>query len=563
MIRSLSLKIGPSVGSSLSFDPSTMTIFVGPNGSGKSLTLRELLGYIEAGDTSARLIVDKLAMAVPSEDEIQQLIKQGLQLNGAAGRNDRLTLIKQTPASSTASLTVSKERFERAIRTAREDEQQGSDATNDKYAFAHLVSLYTAGLDGKSRLRLVEERELSDLQKPPANHLSSLFKDDSARDRVREIVFDAFGTYFVLDPTLPGKVRIRLSTVAPATREIEQSLTTASREYHAAAQRIEETSDGVKSFVGIISSLASADFRVFIIDEPEAFLHPPLARKLGNRMATMAAARHGNVFAATHSAEYLMGAVEAGHPLNIVRMTYQGGQGAARLLPASEVLDVMRDPLMRSADVMSALFHEGAVVCEADSDRCFYQELNFRLSADGSGIKDSIFVNVQNKQTVRRVVEPLRRMGIAAAAIVDLDIIKGGDLTDLLRACNIAPAVVLSLGQLKGDIAARFRDAGLDMDRGGVSQLTGDHLQTANTLLTQLRSYGVFVVPNGSLESWFPDCGLTTNKSEWLGDAFNRMGSDPDSDEYMRPTHDGPWEFIRSVSQWIHDPNRLGMPFAV
>src|SRR5688572_23222321 len=125
---------------------------------------------------------------------------------------------------------------------------------------------------------------------------------------------------------------------------------------------------------------------------------------------------------------------------------------------------------------MSALFHAGAVVCEADSERCFYQEINNRLSADGRGIRDSVFLNVQNKQTIKRVVEPLRKMGIAAAAIVDLDVIKGDTLSDLLKACNVAPAIVQSIGQLRGSLAAHFRDAELNIYRGGVALLTGNEL---------------------------------------------------------------------------------------
>ena len=85
----------------------------------------------------------------------------------------------------------------------------------------------------------------------------------------------------------------------------------------------------------------------------------------------------------------------------------------------------MRDPLLRSTNVLNALFHRGAIVCESDVDRSFYQEVNARLLVDSAGIRDSVFLNAQNKQTVRRLVEPLRKMGIPAVAVVDIDILKG------------------------------------------------------------------------------------------------------------------------------------------
>jgi predicted ATPase len=86
----------------------------------------------------------------------------------------------------------------------------------------------------------------------------------------------------------------------------EQALDDAAIQFHASAADISELSDGVKAFTGIISALASADFRIIVVDELEAFLHPPLARKLGHRMTALAASRAGHVFAATHSADFLI-----------------------------------------------------------------------------------------------------------------------------------------------------------------------------------------------------------------------------------------------------------------
>jgi predicted ATPase len=49
-------------------------------------------------------------------------------------------------------------------------------------------------------------------------------------------------------------------------------------------------SDGVQAFVGIVCAVLWGDYRAILIDEPEAFLHPPLARKLGRQLTTNLAA---------------------------------------------------------------------------------------------------------------------------------------------------------------------------------------------------------------------------------------------------------------------------------
>ncbi|WP_224369689.1 hypothetical protein [Hyalangium versicolor] len=55
------------------------------------------------------------------------------------------------------------------------------------------------------------------------------------------------------------------------------------------------------------------------------------------------------------------------------------------------------------------------------------EEINERLLAVKKGHRACAFLNAQNKQTIHRIISPLREMGIPAAAVVDLDVIsKGG-----------------------------------------------------------------------------------------------------------------------------------------
>jgi hypothetical protein len=220
----------------------------------------------------------------------------------------------------------------------------------------------------------------------------------------------------------------------------------------------------------------------------------------------------------------------------------------------------MREPLLRSTNVLSALFHVGAVVCEADADRCFYQEVNFRLvAANAGGVKDSVFLNAQNKQTVRRIVAPLRRMGIAAAAVVDFDMIKNSDLRDLLSACAVPIHLQHSLTVLRGDLQHYFEEAGLDM-KSGLSALTGQEAESCRSLLSQLAEYGIFLVTNGEIESWLKQFGITSKKNQWLAEIFDRMGSDPTNAEYLQPATGDVWDFLRQIGLWISHPERAGMP---
>lgn len=563
MFNSVTLKFGTPGTPQLTFAPATMTLFVGPNGSGKSLALREVQQYAEHGPQFTRKIVDRVRVNLPDEESTRRMLhsRRARVPSSVAIPDGHIRVVKQVPtAGSSNAMDIREDHLLTQLNQARQ-QPPGADVAPWAGIFSQFVNLFTVALDGKNRFALVEQRAAGDLQGPPVNHLAALFQDDIARAQVRQIVHDAFGLYFVIDPTHLGQFRIRMASRAPIDPQEEQALDARARDFHATAAEITDLSDGVKAFTGIISALASVDFRVIVIDEPEAFLHPPLARKLGYRTTELAAARDANVFAATHSADFLMGAVEAGRPLNVIRLTYQQGLASARLLPAAEVVTLMREPLLRSTNVLSALFHVGAVVCEADADRCFYSEVNARLlAASDHGVKDSVFLNAQNKQTVRRIVGPLRRMGIAAAALIDLDIIKGTDLRDLLNACGVPDELQHALTVLRGDLETHFEQAGLDMKAGGLGLLNGQHAESCRALLTQLATYGIFLVPNGEVESWLAHFGLHTKKNQWLAEVFDRMGSDPASPQYLQPTDNDVWGFVRQVATWVSNPQRLGMP---
>jgi hypothetical protein len=131
---------------------------------------------------------------------------------------------------------------------------------------------------------------------------------NSSRHEVRRIITEAFGSFFVIDPTNLGNLRIRLSN-----RESDE----------------------------IARAALNSDKRVFV---------------------------------STHSPTFVMGCIQSGAPVNIIRLTYRSSVATARVLPSEELLELMHNPLLRSTGVLSGLFYEFVVVTESDADRAFYQK---------------------------------------------------------------------------------------------------------------------------------------------------------------------------------------------
>ena len=441
-----------------------------------------------------------------------------------------------------------------------------SNPTQQPIQYARFyLSQFTLLLDGNSRISLVLEQEATDLLKNPVHSLDILFREDQRRLEVRRIAYDAFGTFFCIDPTQLGKFRIRYSSIPPKDNFQERGLHQEAVDFHKQALDIKDASDGVKAFTGIITQIIAGDPKIIMIDEPEAFLHPALSYKLGNEVSKLAATSDKKLFVSTHSANFVMGCVQSGVEINIVRLTYQKGVATSRLLSNSKLLHLMRNPLLRSTGVLQGLFYESVIVTESDSDRAFYQEINERLLRfeTGKGIPNCLFLNAQNKQTIHQIVRPLRELGIPAVGIVDVDILKDGGKTfvDFLNAGFIPQTLHGGLGQIRLTINNKCKDSGKDMKRdGGIQILDSDSKEAAENLFQQLGVYGLFVVLNGELEFWLKSLGPTGHGPSWLIDIFEKMGEDPQRENYVKPVDGDVWKFIEHINSWLKNPNRKGIP---
>lgn len=554
MINKLRFAFGSSkLASPLEIDPRPITVLVGPNNSGKSLTLREIETWCKAGSNQLRKSIETLEVNTPTPDKaIEEL--RAFEMKPAIGQvipADHMLIGRADPHQGITQQTISVPNIATYL-------------SHPQYIGPYFLTFFTLRLDGRTRFSLTENRPSGDLLGPAQNHLMALFQDDKSRKEVRRIVEDAFGDYFVIDPTGMTSLRIKMSAREPTDDAEEQSWDPQARAFHAAAEDIQDLSDGVQAFTGIVAAVLSANYKIVLIDEPEAFLAPTLARKLGNRLAALAQQREGSLFAATHSADFLMGCVQAGAPINIVRLTYRGNNATARLLQPETLLRFMRNPLLRSTNVLSALFHEFVVVSEADTDRAFYQEINQRLLDFGrSGMDNCLFLNARSKQTVPEVAGPLREIGIPTAMLVDIDVLKDGgrDWSRLLDAANVPVTSRTALGHHRTAVKKAFEDSGKDMKRdGGVFALDKDARDSCNDLLDQLAEHGVFVVPSGEIESWMPELNVSGHGPGWLVRMFEKMGTNPADTGYVRPDSNGVWQFVERVGRWLRDENRRGMP---
>jgi AAA15 family ATPase/GTPase len=552
MIEKIKLKFGSSSQQAKTEIESTpITVFVGPNNSGKSKVLMEIEQFCKNGTiNSNNLILEDI--------DFQPLLNVEEEISTHTLTPNVGELIQPNH------IIYGKGSWRNQVNKA--NLSQWLSNPDQKAAFCQYYTTFnTIRIDGASRINLVKPEKPDDLQAPPTNKLSLLFRDNAKRKEVRRIIFDAFGKYFVIDPTSMSQLRIRLSEIEPDSEIIERGIHEAAVEFHKNALDIQQASDGVKAFSGIITTTIAGDPKIILIDEPEAFLHPSLSYKLGKELGNSVSSSNKDLIVSTHSSNFLMGCIQSGAGLNIVRLTYSNNVATARTLPSEKVLKLMRHPLLRSTGVLNGLFYEFVIVTESDSDRAFYQEINERLiqHSPEKGIPNCLFLNAQNKQTIHEIIKPLREMGIPCAGIVDIDIVKEGGTvwSKFLKSAFIPEVTFQSTTVARPLIKGHLDSTGVNYKReGGIELLSGAEKEACINLFQQLADYGLFVVPNGELESWLKDLGATGHSPKWLIEIFGKLGENPEDPNYVKPEENDVWNFMTNIKSWLDNGERKGIP---
>jgi predicted ATPase len=558
VIKTIKLKFGkaPTLPPA-EIDTTPITVFVGPNNSGKSKILSEIYSYCMSGQINT---MDVILSEIKFDSVTPDLAKEKI---------NKITL-KPYPSDGLMPnhIIVGKGGQRQQIN----EQQLLSTLYNTNSQVGIFCQWYlrfnTLILNGRNRIDLINQQSGGDLQQPPHTSFQVLFRDSAKREKIRQIVYDSFGLYVVIDPSNSGNLRLRLSSRPPITNMEECGIHEEAVQFHSNATLVDQASDGVKAFIGIVTEIIAGDPAILLIDEPEAFLPPPLAFNLGKEIALTSTGSEKRIFVSTHSPNFVMGCIQSGAPVNIVRLTYRKGVPTARILANTDILRLMRNPLLRSTGVISGLFYEFIIVTESDADRAFYQEINERLLRENSelGIANCLFLNAQNKQTVKTIIKPLRELGIPAVGIVDIDVVKeGGQVwTGFLESSFIPELQHSSLATLRNAVKQKFDDLkqeGKDMKRnGGIEILSEQDKAAANNLFDTLAEYGMFVVRKGELESWLLNLTATGHGPNWLIDIFEKMGEDPELSNYLKPSTDDVWLFIGQIKKWFDNPDKKGIP---
>ncbi len=437
---------------------------------------------------------------------------------------------------------------------ARSDEGLLGEGFIDLRGYFDLFRRHCMLLDGHTRLALTQDEPSESLHELPGGTVMRLWHARQGLEQLRKLVLDAFDKHLCVDLLDLGKARLVLSEHPPLPN-LEDRLDAEARAFFAAARPLEDFSDGVRTYIGLHAELIAQDRRFVMLDEPEAFLHPPLARRLGSNLSKLAAERGSCVFAATHSPDFLMGCIESGVGVNIVRLGYRNGVASAHLLPRDELETMMVDPLLRSTGILGALFHQAAVVVEGDSDRTFYTEVTERLriheaKTHPAALRDCVFLNAHSNGNVPRILAALRRLGVTSCGIVDLDLLKNNGLcTRLLHATGAPDSICNSIGYTRSQIVNSIEKLVELCNPNGLDNATPAERQGVEHFIDEMQRHGIFLPEVGPVEGWLKQLGVSrTDKKAWIPAIFHAMGHVHTG---LKPGPGDVWEFVRRIGRYL------------
>lgn len=551
------------------YTPNSLNIFVGPNNSGKSLLLREIFQDLtQVNQSSETLLLDGSVVVPPSREIIDHLFQKNKDMKISAYETYLYFFDKNDNQIDSMSMSDFKRFAENQV-----EDYQSSDYKRFKVrVYSDNVML----LNGAARLQSMVPVDFSTRQISYINNpVNSLLNKKDLFDKLKDFILDAFNLY--LEIFLDGGQANFVLSKEPLPDDLRLSVKPEATQFLLSKSYNDiNTSDGRKAYLGILAEIIAGNPELLLLDEPEAFLHPPLARKLGKVISKLIDSDKGKqIFIATHSADFIMGCIEAHVPMNLIRLTYDNEQSTFKPIDQEILLKIMNNPLLKSTNILKAIFYQKVIVTESDSDRAFYEEINSRLLEYNPkwGIKDCLFVNAQNKQTTGVIVKTLRDIGVAAIAIVDLDFLKDGgrEFADkYLSPANIPTPSHSGLQSNRSTLKLAFKtiqdDSGSDkpelMKVKGLDAFkdadTGTY-QTGIDFIQTLNSYGLFPVPIGELESWLKHLNIPGHGSNWLTAIFEKMGDNPASDDFIKPSDDDVWKFLSTIKVWFDNPEKKGM----
>lgn len=393
-------------GTKVELNRNSTVVIVGANNSGKTASLRGI--YLKANsDRKLSPLIKEIELSKKgTKEQLSKWISDNF-TKGDYGEYRRLD-------ASVRGLEMSLEH----------------DWERDGGGIGDFADIFIAFLTADRRLSAADPCDNIDFVKePPVHPIHFLGLDPDFEDRLSTIFEEAFGEQITLN-RMGGKSLHLHTGQRPKLESGQDRLTSQYFKKLSKLPTIVEQGDGMRSFLGVVMHALLVQYCCVLVDEPEAFLHPPQARLLG-RMLVSGKPENSQLFVATHSGHVLRGLLDQDDDnLTVVRLSREADTNGAHILAPESVKTVWSDPILRYSEVLDGLFHKKVIVCESDSDCRFYGAIHGALSEGQKEAfpSDIMFIHAGGKARIPTVARALIDLGVSTRIVTDFDVLSSTDV---------------------------------------------------------------------------------------------------------------------------------------
>jgi predicted ATPase len=536
----------------VSLSENDIVVFVGPNNAGKSRALQDIIQKARDKKNEGIVIKDiEMSMAGTQDDLVDWLLRSSRKSS-------------QDPSNPVYT----------RLGASVNELQARAWWQNSSGGFHQLASFFVYHLTTENRLTAANPAPNIALARAPrTNPIHYLQVDDSLESKISGYFNEAFGHDLIVHRCAGNEVPLHCGK-KPTPQQDEDRVSLGYLRELEKLPTLHSQGDGMRSFVGVLLHTLVIDHSVILIDEPEAFLHPPQARLMG-QMLIKEVPSDRQLFIATHSGDFLKGLLDGNSPrVRIVRIQHKDMINPIKELDNPGVTRVWKDPILRYSNVLDGLFHSKVIICESDSDCRFYNAIMDALIEPNEKTRREhvMFLHCGGKARMPVVIRALRNLDVPVNVVSDFDLLNSeSPISEICEAMGIgwteqredwalvkssidqkrpeldSVEVVREIQQLLATVQEKYfpKDTKKDIETvlrkaspwahaktiGKNFVPSGDPTVACERLFRAFEEKGLFVVPVGELEGFCRSVG--NHGPKWVSEVLEKkdIAEDPELDE--------------------------------
>lgn len=389
-------------GNKWKFNKDDIVLLVGPNNVGKSRTLKDLREDLNDKSESKLLVKEvKYETTGFSEEQLRDYFERNI---AKTSYGDYCVWIDENSSHIF-------------------DEQSFTNIWDEKIYYKALFSF----LSTENRLGLTRPINFKlGVDNQNLNIMRKLDIDSESIGKLNEALHSGFQkSVEVYEDYLDGNMTKKYKI--GETNDICNAITSNRRDNLNKLKQFEDLhnqGDGIRNAVAVLASLIVNEHSLFLIDEPETFLHPPQARVLGKNIVRLSEGKQ--LFISTHNIDFIRGVLEEDSSrVKIIKIDRYDNNNTFNSIDNDSIKKISNDRNLKYTNILNGLFYNQVVLCENESDCKFYSAV---LDHEFLAIyQNTLFCAVGGKEQFKKIVPLLKELNIEYKIIADIDLISNTD----------------------------------------------------------------------------------------------------------------------------------------